>query len=167
MKLVELRIRNFRALGGDQNTLRFEDSNIIFLIGQNNVGKSSFLHAFEFFVNPKQKAVASDFFKYDANVPIEIEADFRKEVGDEENPDFIKNRSGSTSGFKQIRAWSLSKKYWEEVDKTFIKSTKNPDGEFVANGFGGIDSLFTKYAPTPIAINAIETIETFEKKSMR
>jgi len=90
MKLIEMRIRNFRALGGDRNILRFDDSNVIFLIGQNNVGKSSFLRAFEFVTNSKQKAIVSECFKYDASIPIEIEADFQQESGDEENPDFTK-----------------------------------------------------------------------------
>lgn len=164
MKLVELRIRNFRALGGNRNTIRFEDSNVIFLIGQNDVGKSSFLNAFEFFVSPKQKAAAADFFKYNATVPIEIEADFRKEAGDEDNPDFT-GEPGWIDKWVQTGTGLITvKKEWSEVDKLFKKSTKNPEGDFVANGFGGMDSLFTKYAPTPIAINAIETIETFEKK---
>jgi len=164
MKLVELRIRNFRALGGDRNTIQFEDSNVIFLIGQNNVGKSTFLHAFEFFVNPRQKSVVADFFNYDVTIPIEIEADFRKEDGDEENSDFTGEPEWIDRWVQTGTGLITVKKEWSEVDKTFKKSTKNSEGEFVANGFGGMDSLFTKYAPTPIAINAIETVETFEKK---
>ncbi len=164
MKLIELRIRNFRALGGDHNTIRFDNSNVIFLIGQNNVGKSSFLHAFEFFVNSKQKALASDFFKYDTKTPIEIEADFLREEEDDENPDFIKEPEWIDKWVQSGSGLITVKKLWGEPDKIFTKSTKNHQGEFVKNGFGGMDSLFTKYAPTPIAINAIETVETFEKK---
>ena len=164
MKLVELRIRNFRALGGDKNILRFDNSNVIFLIGQNNVGKSSFLHAFEFFTNPKQKVVESDFFKYDTNVPIEIEADFSQEDGDEDNSDFTAEPEWIEKWVQTESSLITVKKVWSEPGKTFKKFTKNSNGEFVTNGFGGMDSLFTKYAPKPIAINAIETIETFEKK---
>lgn len=42
MKLQKLIIKNFRGLKGE-NVINFENSNIIFLIGQNNVGKSTFL----------------------------------------------------------------------------------------------------------------------------
>ena len=38
-------------------------SDIIFLIGQNNTGKSTFLRAYEFFTNSKQKATLDDFYK--------------------------------------------------------------------------------------------------------
>lgn len=54
------------------------------------------------------------------------------------------------------------KKVWDKADKTFTKYTYNPSydvKDFVKNGFGGLDSLFTKYAPEPIFINALETIE--------
>lgn len=53
MKLIKLIISNFRGLKGS-NTIDFTNSNIIFLIGQNNIGKSSFLRAYEFFIDPKQ-----------------------------------------------------------------------------------------------------------------
>lgn len=164
MKLIELRIRNFRALGGNQNTLRFDNSNVIFLIGQNNVGKSSFLHAYEFFTNSKQKAAESDFFKYDVEVPIEIEADFRQEEGDEDNPDFTKEPEWIEKWVQKDTGLITVKKVWVEPGKAFKKFTMNPDGDFVSNGFGGMDSLFTTYAPTPISINAVETVESFEKK---
>ena len=42
MKLIKLIISNFRGLKGS-NVIDFTNSNIIFLIGQNNIGKSSFL----------------------------------------------------------------------------------------------------------------------------
>ena len=164
MRLVELRITNFRGLGGASNVVRFEGSNVIFLIGQNNAGKSSYLHAYEFFVNSKQKATKSDFFQYKTDTPIEIEADFRREEGDEENPDFLNEPDWIDKWVQAETGLITIKKVWNDVDKIFSKSTKSANGEFVKNGFGGMDSLFTKYAPTPIPINAIETVDSLEKK---
>lgn len=164
MRLTELRISKFRGLGGACNTINFENSNVIFLIGQNNVGKSSFLHAYEFFVNPKQKAAESDFFQYNTDNAIEIEADFLREADDEENPDFAGEPDWIEKWVQTNTGLITIKKVWSEADKTFTKFTKKPDGSFVKNGFGGMDSLFAKYAPTPIAINAIETVESLEKK---
>ena len=43
MKLLNLTVKNFRGLKGDGNVINFGSSDIIFLIGQNNVGKSTFL----------------------------------------------------------------------------------------------------------------------------
>src|SRR5690554_5179764 len=87
MKLKELEIRNFRGLKGDKNKIDFTNSNIIFLIGQNNVGKSSYLRAYEFFVNAKQKAAREDFYNYNTEIPIEIIGVFIKEESDKDDAD--------------------------------------------------------------------------------
>jgi predicted ATP-dependent endonuclease of OLD family len=64
MKLAKLKIQNFRGLKGNNNEIDFAKSNIIFLIGQNNVGKSTYLRAYEFFTNSSQKAVIEDFYNH-------------------------------------------------------------------------------------------------------
>jgi predicted ATP-dependent endonuclease of OLD family len=168
MKLCKLTINNFRGLKGDSNIINFEDSNIIFLIGQNDIGKSTFLKAYEFFVNSKQIARKSDFNDYSENNKIEIIGEFLKEEFDKENEDF------SSKEPDWIDKWVnpetnriIIKKVWDKADKTFTKYTYNPNGDvnnFIKNGFGGLDSLFTRYAPEPIFINALETPESFEKK---
>ncbi|WP_154698511.1 AAA family ATPase, partial [Bacillus cereus] len=56
MKLKKLVVNNFRGLRGEENIIDFEGSDIIFLIGKNNFGKSTFLHAYNFFVEPKVKS---------------------------------------------------------------------------------------------------------------
>ena len=65
---------SFRLLKGEH----------IGLVGANGEGKSTFLKAYEFFVNPKQKAEKSDFNNYDTNTPIEIIGEFLKEDFDTE-----------------------------------------------------------------------------------
>lgn len=69
MRLYQLTIKNFRGLKGERNTIKFEKSDIIFLIGQNNVGKSTYLRGYEFFVNSKQVAKRSDFYDYNPSIP--------------------------------------------------------------------------------------------------
>ena len=51
MKIISFGVNNFRGIAGgiQNNTIEFNNSNTIFLLGQNNVGKSSFLKAYEFF----------------------------------------------------------------------------------------------------------------------
>ncbi len=164
MKLVKLLIRNFRGINGENNVIKFNDSNIIFLIGKNNATKSTFLHAYEFFTKSRQNSQREDFFNYDINNKIEIIGEFLKEDDDEINSDF--NREPDwINNWVTDEGKIIIKKEWDSIGSSFKKYTYNPqEGDFVLNGFGGFDSLFSKYAPTPIFINAIETAESFEKK---
>lgn len=166
MKILRLTISNFRGLKGSDNVIDFSNSNIIFLIGQNNVGKSSFLRAYEFFVNSGQKANLEDFYNYDTTIPIEIEGLFLREEGDEENldlrgkskePDWLNKWTGEDSIIR-------IKKVWLDQGQLFKKYTFEPNNDWVENGFGGIDALFGKQAPTPIAINAMESQDTLDEK---
>lgn len=164
MKLTKLKIKNFRGINGKNNVVEFNDSNIIFLIGKNNSTKSTFLHAYEFFTNSKQKSAREDFFNYDSENKIEIIGEFLKDDDDNNNTDFNKE-PGWIDKWVDENGKIFIKKVWDAIGGAFKKYTFKPENEeYVLNGFGGIDSLFAKYAPTPIFINAIETEESFEKK---
>lgn len=169
MKLHKLIISNFRGLNGDKNIIEFSNSNIIFLIGQNNVGKSTYLRAYEFFTNSSQKAVLEDFNDHNTEIPIIIEGWFLKEDEDEDDTDL--QGKGKTSEPKWVEKWVNEdnivrvRKKWSSVGVGFEKETFSPaENDFVANGFGGLDTLFSKYSPTPIAINAMESDSTLEEK---
>jgi putative ATP-dependent endonuclease of the OLD family len=169
MKLQTLTIRNFRGLKGDHNAIDFSKSNIIFLIGQNNVGKSSFLRGYEFFINAKQLAAETDFYNYNTEIPIEIEGTFLKEQIDEEDADLV--GKGKTAEPDWVNKWVDEsglvkiKKIWKMKGEGFEKYSFSPtQGEWMRDGFGGMASLFTKYSPTPITISAMETETTLEEK---
>jgi AAA15 family ATPase/GTPase len=169
MKLQTLIIRNFRGLKGDHNIIDFSKSNIIFLIGQNNVGKSSFLRGYEFFINAKQTATESDFYNYDTDIPIEIEGVFLKEQTDDAEVELV--GKGKQAEPDWVNKWvdgdSLVKikKRWKVKDEVGEKFTFSPtQDEWVKDGFGGMPSLFQKYSPTPICISAMETETTLEEK---
>ncbi|WP_081203065.1 AAA family ATPase [Niastella yeongjuensis] len=51
MRLINFSVNNFRAISGglNNNQINFDGSNTIFIFGQNNVGKSTFLAAYDFF----------------------------------------------------------------------------------------------------------------------
>ncbi|MGD6962721.1 ATP-dependent nuclease [Fictibacillus phosphorivorans] len=165
MKLKKLIVSNYRGLKGDSNEIDFEGSDIIFLIGKNNFGKSTFLHAYNFFVEPKIKATINDFFNKDTNIPIEITGVFIKEIGDEkdaalkkEDPDWI-NKWVDSDGYISI------KKVWSAHDQEGQKKTYNPKtSQFEDGGFGGFDTLLKKYSPTAIKINAVSSPEELEKE---
>lgn len=169
MKLHKLIISNFRGLKGEQNIIEFSNSNIIFLIGQNNAGKSTYLRAYEFFTNSSQKAVLEDFNNHNTEIPIIIEGWFLKEPEDDEDIDL--QRKGKTLEPKWVDKWVNSdnivrvRKKWSSVNSSFEKETFSPsDGGWVVNGFGGLDTLFSKYTPTAIAINAMESSVTLDEK---
>ena len=61
MKLLDITVKNFRSIKGDGITLSLKDSDIIFLFGQNNAGKSTLLSAYEYMVTPNKKASLNDF----------------------------------------------------------------------------------------------------------
>lgn len=165
VKLKKLIINNFKGLRGEANIIDFEKSDIIFLIGKNNTGKSTILQAYNFFVTSKQKATLSHFTDQDLQIPIEITAEFIVEEDDQgdmalkkNEPDWIKNWVDPINGTIIIR------KTWTELDKDGAKQTYNPkEAAFVDGGFGGFDTLLTKYAPNAILINAISTPEELEK----
>lgn len=170
MKLQKLIIENFRGLKGKENIIDFSNSNIIFLIGQNNVGKSTYLRAYEFFVNSKQSAKIEDFYNHKIdNNPIVIEGWFFKEEQDDNDEELV--GKGKTSEPDWVNKWVGEdgfvkiKKTWKQAGETFIKETYSPkEDRWVPNGFGGLDTLFSKYSPEPIAINAMEDETTLEEK---
>jgi putative ATP-dependent endonuclease of the OLD family len=165
MKLKSLIVNNFRGLKGDENIIDFEGTDIIFLIGKNNFGKSTFLHAYNFFVEPKRVATIEDFYNKDITVPIEITGVFMTEEHDEEDkylskddPEWI-HKWVDKDGFIKI------KKVWLSPDNIGKKQTYNPEtGNFEDGGFGGFDTLLKKYSPTAIPINAVTSAEELEKQ---
>ena len=165
MKLIRLIISNFRGLKGS-NVIDFTNSNIIFLIGQNNIGKSSFLRAYEFFIDSRQVAKIDDFNNYDYSNPIIIEGIFELDKEDSDDPD-LKEKKEPNWIEKWVDQNNLVKvrKTWKKPDYTFDKETYSPhEAKWIENGFGGLHTKLTKYTPTPIAINAMEDQASLEEK---
>lgn len=158
MKLVKFKVQNFRGLKGEHNEIQFKKSDIIFLIGQNNTGKSTFLRAYEFFTNSKQKATLDDFYNQDITNTIKMEGWFELEKDDDKDKSYY-SKSDPDWATKWVNSdgYIKIKKEWNNINQDFKKYTFSPnEGHWVLNGFGGFDSLFGKAAPTPISINAME-----------
>lgn len=164
MKLKKLSVLNFRGLKGSQNSIEFDGSEIIFLIGKNNSGKSTFLQAYNFFVEPKQKALLTDFYNQDENNCIQIDAEYTV------SPDIDQKDSAlSKSDPDWINKWVTSenkiciRKIWKTVGEG-QKQTFNPKtSQFEDGGFGGFDTILKRYSPAAIIINAVLTVEDLEK----
>ena len=78
LKINYFAINNFRGISGglDQNKIVFEDTNTLFIYGQNNVGKSTFLKAYQYFYKD-EKPVKEDFYKSDVKNHLEFEIEVR------------------------------------------------------------------------------------------
>ncbi|WP_153127361.1 AAA family ATPase [Peribacillus tepidiphilus] len=74
MRILEIFIKNYRSIGEDEVKIDFSSSNILFLIGQNSVGKSNILNTYELFWNTSKHVDTYDFHWTKKDNPIEIEA---------------------------------------------------------------------------------------------
>ncbi|UTC76130.1 AAA family ATPase [Treponema sp. OMZ 792] len=165
MKIKRITIKNFRGLNGGENCIDFNESDIIFLIGKNNAGKSSYLAAYKFFVDPKKVARLEDFYNHDEHNNIEIEAIYTvtpnvdsKDTGlNKADPDWIKKWVTSESEIRIRKIWRASGS--EGQKQTYDPLAK----EYKDGGFGGFDTLLKKYSPEAIDIMAVLTIEELEK----
>lgn len=153
MKLLDITVNNFRSINGESVKLSLDGSDIIFVFGQNNAGKSSLLSAYEYLVTPKQKAQISDFLGFKTNQPIEILATFIKDAGDDE----IFAAKGFEKWVDQEGKIRF-RKTWINTTDEGQKETFDPAiSKYVPNGFGGMETHFTKQAPTPVRIPALPT----------
>ncbi|EOU1295610.1 ATP-dependent nuclease [Cronobacter sakazakii] len=155
MKLKTLKIENFRAINGDDNIITFNENNIVFVFGKNNIGKSSILHAYKYFTSPSEKALPTDFHNHDFSKSIIIEAVFIKEALDD------KSFSGKgldkwVDGENHVKV----RKVWVNPNEAAKKETFDPHTQqYVTGGFGGIDTILTSVCPNIIYIEAIPNIK--------
>ncbi|KKL74408.1 hypothetical protein LCGC14_2065190 [marine sediment metagenome] len=89
MKIKEINIKNFRGI----EDLSLTISNFTVLIGKNGVGKSSILHALNFFKEQKYKLKIQDYYKCDLSKKIEVSLTFfnLSEVEKDEFQNYIQN----------------------------------------------------------------------------
>jgi len=156
MKLISLKIENFRAINGSNNVIEFKNNNIVFLFGKNDIGKSSVLHAYRYFTSPNQKSLITDFNDQDTNKEIIIEATFLKEDSDTINFDEKGlNKWLDPDGLVKFQ------KIWTDVDKVASKKTFSvEDSDFVDGGFGGLEPILTNATPNIIYIEAMPSVKS-------
>lgn len=159
MRLKSMTVKNFRAINGNNNTIRFDDNNIVFLFGKNNIGKSSVLYAYEYFSSPTKKALVTDFYKNNPENKIEIEAIFLKESSDDEKFDELKlNKWVDDDGIVKF------KKTWDAIDGKASKETYHPKSkQYEAKGFGGLETILTHATPNVIFIEAMPNVASLIK----
>lgn len=154
MRLVRLKIKNFRSIGavdGDHAVnLEIDDNNLIFLCGANNSGKSTVMAAYEMFVVASREAVEHDFHNKNINNHIVIEASIRAET-DADRGHRALALLWDASGIARIR------KTWTAIGEKGSKESFNPNGDWEEGGAGGFDTLLQNACPTPVWIRGSST----------
>ena len=174
MRLIKFCVNNFRAISGglENNQINFDGSNTIFIFGQNNVGKSTFLAAYDFMFSDKSPTI-DDFYKRDESKLLEFEL----ELGvDEVDLEYIQDKQEKkVASFKKY----LSSESEIRIKRTFVlaiekdkpKITKAKDvtwnpitKDWDDNAFGsvGLIQVFQALMPTPILIKAMPTEQEVE-----
>ena len=107
MKIVKFTVRNFKSLGD----VVFDWDDIVFLIGENNTGKSSILQALEVFLSGKQIKDTTLFRNElcDSENAIELTAHFSDLSEAERNATAVQGRMMGDE-------WILKKSFWLEHD---------------------------------------------------
>ena len=171
MRIISFAVNNFRSISGGlvNNVIEFQDSNTIFLLGQNNVGKSSFLKAYDFFYNNtpltledvnKQSAKTVEFelvlkiddFDFDKEA-IKNKASGLKKWLNEDNNLRIKRSYNVCDAGKGLSIGSPKNLTWDYVNQKW---------EEKHYGGIGLDNVFKDALPTPIFIKAMPSEEEVE-----
>lgn len=170
MKIEFFAINNFRGICGglDRNKIIFQDTNTLFIYGQNNVGKSTFLKAYDFLYNDCTP-VQDDFNRKDMDRPIEFEIEVT--LDDFDRAKIESNAPNQKDSYKKYlkdgrlrikKSWVKNDKKLEVINQTFDYAAN----AYVSIGYAsiGLHSVFKSCMPRPIFIKAMPTEE--EAKSI-
>jgi len=169
MRLLSVGVNNYKGIQGDikNNTIQFDTSSAIFIFGQNNVGKSTFLHAYEAFyddnVNPEDFTYGSknDIIIELALKIIEKEDRERIDLGTGNKFDNLKNKYLKNDILKLRKTWKYS-----EGGKTSFNETYNiQDKKWEDTGYGGVGlhPAFQALIMRPLFIQAMPTEPQVER----
>lgn len=167
MKINHFAVNNFRGISGglDKNKIIFKDTNTLFLFGQNNTGKSTFLRAYIFFYDNIKPSI-NDHFRQNKDLPIEFEIEFLLDSYDLENiAAAAPKKKDSFKKYLKNGTTLLIKKEFnnnDKIDKTWNPNTKEWDK--TSYGTVGLPQVFQSCMPTPIFIKAMPTEEEAKNK---
>lgn len=165
MRIVRFSVNNFRCIEGglDQNTVTFNGSYTIFIFGQNNVGKSSFLKAYKAYYDNSVEAGDFSFVpegEHQKNVEMELWLQIEEDL-DKEHIDAVSNgKYDSLTSFLDNGVLKV-KRTWSGPRATKNYTLNPSTGEWDEKNYGGIglDGVFQSLLPKPLFIQAMPTEE--------
>jgi putative ATP-dependent endonuclease of the OLD family len=150
MRLAELIIENYRGIG---EPIRIKIDKIIVLIGNNNVGKSTIINAYEVFASMGLPLDIKDFYNEDKTKIPKITGIF---VDISPNDEIAEKwiHDDEQLGYKRC----IKAQYrWLSPGVRGEKYSYDPElGEFVPGGLGGFDSILASKIPVPIKISPLD-----------
>ncbi|MFC1484292.1 ATP-dependent endonuclease [Candidatus Neomarinimicrobiota bacterium] len=171
MRIINFAVNNFRGISGgiEQNKIDFNDINTIFIFGQNNTGKSTFLVAYEYFYHDTNP-VLDDFHRKSSENIIEIEIEVELDEWDRNRIE--NNAPRAKESYKAYlnhnnRIQLRTEWRWDGKESKSIKYTWDPEkSEFAEIGYAsiGLHGVFQSCMPKPITIKAMPSEE--EAKSI-
>lgn len=164
MKIINFSVNNYRCLCGglESNTVNFDGSNTIFIFGQNNTGKSSFLNAYVLFYED-ERVEKSDFCNQDITKPIEIVIEV--ELTNEEKSQFKGKKTNAEEKYFYEGNKLKLKKIWNAPNQDSDNHTyEKQSSKFVDKGYAGVGehNVFKAMLPKPIFIEAMPSEEDLE-----
>ncbi len=168
MKLVSFAVNNFRGITGglEQNIINFEKSNAIFIFGQNNVGKSTFLKAYEAFF---EESIQASDFNDSSHADIEMEVWFMLDElkdksaidkGTGNKFDNLHEKYLDSNLFKLRKTWKYDSGEKLSVNQTY--NVKDSGWENISYGGIGTHSVFKPLMMKPLFIQAMPTEKQVE-----
>lgn len=159
MKLAELRVKHFRAIGSGKDDkglcILIENNDIIFLLGKNNAGKSSILSAYDYFFN--DTPAQDDDFHKKQDLTIEIEIRLKSDSEDEIRQLKLVADIPDLKNDHEIRV----KKEWRKVEpnkpKKFIWVQGNWEEVTDKKPQAELKLVLERELPTPIWIRGMST----------
>src|ERR1035437_2843826 len=147
-KLLNLTIKNLGCIG--EEGLSIDLDNILCLVGENNGGKSTVLHAYELAVGTETYSYEHDHCKrsIDANTTIEVSVHIPENTGN--IAEKWKEKKGEYLVVTSIWEWDAN------GDKT--RKTWDPElKDYSDNGnASGLDEVFNSRLPVPFRIGALQ-----------
>ena len=160
MKIKDISIKNYKCIGPDPVTLDFSE-NIIVLIGENNVGKSSIIEALEHFFTGGN-SINADLFhnqKNDEEHAIEIKVVFDSLTEQDKTHQAIQPYIDQELSDP---TWTLIKKYYRQDDKPVCEYfAVYPNGTLKKNPAGwksNTDDLFTNEMMQVVKLDAVKNV---------
>jgi putative ATP-dependent endonuclease of OLD family len=158
MKLAALTIKNFGCF--DQDGCSIKIDNIVVLIGQNNIGKSTILDAYEAFASMGAEIPLKHFKDHNPVNIITIEGLF-SEINDDDI-----NVIGKACVFDDPEyGRAIKVKFeWAKPDEKGKKYTYNAEKDaYQLGGAGGWDTLLQSRIPAPLRIKPTDSPDEMEK----
>lgn len=162
MKILNFSVNNLRGLTGGlaNNRVDFDGINTLFLFGQNNAGKSTFLMAYEYFYEDR-KPSTDDYYMRDKSNTIEYEIEV--ELDDRDRTRIELAAPQAKDSYKQFLIDNSKLRLKTQYSNGGKKAlTWNPEtGEYEEKGYAsvGLHQVFQSCLPKPVVIKAMPTEE--------